>query len=154
MSSRITGAVIEAMQYCRLKAYFLLRGEEGIQSNYQKLLIEQRANLQPKAIEKIRHEYNETEVATDLNLSVANLRKGIPFILTAHLEDDSHSVLFDGLRRVDGPSTLGHFRYEPVMFCPARRIRVSDRQQVAARAVLLARVQGALHGSGGRLSRA
>src|SRR5262245_5311002 len=148
MASRITDAVIEAMQYCRLKAYFLLRGEEGIQSSYQRLLIEQRDNLRPKAIEKIRHEYSETEVATDLKLSLANLRKGIPFILTAHLENDNHSVLFDGLRKVGGPSTLGHFRYEPVMFCLARRIRASDRQQVAARAVLLARVQGVLHGSG------
>ncbi len=54
MSSRITDAVIEAMQHCRLKAYFLLRGEKGIQSSYEKLLIEQRANLQPKAVEKSR----------------------------------------------------------------------------------------------------
>ena len=148
MSSRITDAVIEAMQHCRLKAYFLLRGEEGIQSSYEKLLVEQRANLQPKAIEKIRYEYRDTEVATDLALSPDNLRKGTPFILTARLENDSHSVLFDGLRKIDSSSTLGDFRYEPVMFCPARRVRASDRQQLAARAVLLGRVQGALPGGG------
>ena len=148
MSSRITDAVIEAMQHCRLKAYFLLRGEKGIQSSYEKLLVEQRANLQPKTIEKIRYEYRDTEVATDLDLSLDNLRKGTPFILIARLENDSHSVLFDGLRKIDGSSTLGDFRYEPVMFCPARRVRASDRQQLAARAVLLARVQGALPGGG------
>jgi hypothetical protein len=83
MSFRITGDIIDALR-CRLKAYFQLRGERGTQSGYEKLLTEQWANLQPKAIEKIQREYRETELATDLNLSVANLRKGASFILSAH----------------------------------------------------------------------
>ena len=53
MSSSITDDVIDALQHCRLKAYFQLRGEQGTQSGYEKLLIEQRSNLEPKAIEKI-----------------------------------------------------------------------------------------------------
>jgi predicted RecB family nuclease len=112
------------------------------------LLIEQRANLQRKAIEKIRRGHSETEMATDLNLSVANLRKGAPFILGARLDDDRHAGLFDGLCKTDGPSMLGDFRYEPVLFCAARRVRASDRQELAAHAVLLARVQGTLPGAG------
>jgi hypothetical protein len=95
MACRITDDVINALQHCRLKAYFRLRDEEGIQSGYEKLLIEQRANAQRKAIEKIRREYREAEVATDLNLSVANLRKGTAFILSARLDDDRHAVAFD-----------------------------------------------------------
>lgn len=148
MACRITDDVINALQHCRLKAYFQLRGEKGAQCGYEKLLIEQRANAQRKAIEKIRGEYSETEVATDLNLSVANLRKGAAFILSARLDDDRHAVVFDALRKTDGPSTLGDFRYQPVIICAARRVRASDRQQLAARAVLLARVQGALPGGG------
>jgi predicted RecB family nuclease len=148
MSTRITDDVIEALQYCRLKAYFLLRGEQGVRSDYEKLLIEQRANLKREVIEKIRREYREREVATELNLSVAHLRQGASFIVGARLEDDRYAVVFDGLRKTDGPSILGHFRYEPVMFCPARRVRASERQQLAARAVLLARIQGAISGSG------
>src|SRR5713101_4702387 len=148
MVSKITDDVINALQHCRLKAYFRLRGEEGAQCGYEKLLIEQRANAQRKAIEKIRREYRETEVATDLNLSVANLRKGVAFILSARLEDDRHAVVFDALRKTDGPSMLGDFRYQPVVFSAARRVRASDRQQLAARAVLLAGVQGALPGGG------
>jgi predicted RecB family nuclease len=148
MASRITGDVIDALQYCALKAYLVLRGEEGVQSAYEKLLIEQRGSLQPKAIEKIRREYNETEVASDLKLSVASLRQGAALILTARLDDDRHAVLFDALRKIDGPSKLGEFCYEPVMFGTARRVLASDRRHLAARAVLLARVQGALPGSG------
>jgi predicted RecB family nuclease len=148
MASRITDEVIDALQHCRLKAYFRLRGEEGTKSGYEELQIEQRAELRPKAIDKVRREYSKTDVATDVNLSAANLRKGTPFILSARLEDDRHAVLFDGLRKIDGPSTLGDFRYEPVIFSAARRVRASDRQQLAARAALLAGVQGALPGGG------
>src|ERR1700681_1836656 len=140
MVCRITDDVINALQHCRLKAYFRLRGDEGAQSGYEKLLIEQRANAQRKAIEKIRREYREIEVATNLNLSLANLRKGAAFILSARLDDDRHAVAFDALCKTDGPSTLGDFRYQPVIFCAARQVRASDRQQIAARAVLLARV--------------
>ena len=148
MVCRITDDIINALQHCRLKAYFQLHGEAGAPCGYEKLLIEQRANVQRKAIEKIRREHGETEMATDLNLSVANLRKGAPFILGARLDDDRHAVLFDGLRKTDGPSMLGDFRYEPVIFCAARRVRATDRQELAAHAILLARVQGALPGAG------
>jgi predicted RecB family nuclease len=149
MVCRITDGVINALQHCRLKAHFQLHGEVGVQCGYEKLLIEQRANVQRKAIEKIRREYNETEVVTDLSLSVANLRKGAPFILGAHLDDDRHAIFFDALRKADGHSALGDFQYEPVAFCASRRFRASDRQELAARAVLLARVQGALPAGGG-----
>jgi predicted RecB family nuclease len=148
MASRITDAVVEATQQCRLKAYFLLRGDEYIKSNYENLLIEQRDDIKLKAIINIHYQYRETDAATDLNLSVQNLRKGFQFILSARLENERHSVVFDGLRRINGPSALGDFRYEPVMFCPARRVHASDRQQLATRAVLLAQVQGALPGGG------
>ncbi|WP_079603102.1 hypothetical protein [Bradyrhizobium erythrophlei] len=59
-----------------MKAYFHLARRGGAQCGYEKLLIEQRADAQRKAIEKIRREYSETEVATDLNVSVSDLRKG------------------------------------------------------------------------------
>ena len=69
--------------------------------------------------------------------------KGTPFILSACLEDDRHAVLFDGLRKTDGPSALGDFKYQPVMFSAARRVRACDRRQLAMLAILLGRVQGA-----------
>jgi len=148
MSSRITGDVIDALQHCRSKAYFQLHGEQGTPSEYGKLLVDQRANPQPKAIEKIRRDYNETELVTDLSLSVANLRKEAAFILGACWEDDRYAVHFDALRKIDGPSALGALRYEPVMFSATRRVRAFDRQQLAARAVLLARIQGTVPSGG------
>jgi predicted RecB family nuclease len=148
MSTRITEDVIEALQYCRLKAYFQLRGEQGAPSGYDKLLIEQRANLKLRAIEKIRREYRGPEVATELELTLVNLRKGALFVVGARLDDDRYAVHFDAIRKIDGASILSESRYEPVMFCPSQRFRVADRKQLAARAVLLGRVQGAVPGGG------
>ena len=120
MACRITDDVIDSLQHCRLKAFFKLGGEVGSRCGYESLLIEQRANAQRKAIEKIRREYSETDVATHLDLSVANLRKGAALILSARLDDDRHAVVFDALRKTDGPSMLGDFRYQPVTFCAAQ----------------------------------
>lgn len=84
MASKITNEVIDALQHCRLKAYYRLHGEEGTKSGFEDLQIERRAELRPKAIAKVRREY--TNMATDLDLSGANLRKGSPFIISARLE--------------------------------------------------------------------
>jgi predicted RecB family nuclease len=142
--AKITDDVIDALQYCRLKAFLRLRGETGAQCGYEKLLIEQRADAQRRTIEKIRRESNEAEMTTGLSLSATNLHKGIPLILGTCLNDDRHAISFDAVRKVDGHSALGAFQYEPVAFCASRRLRASDRQQLAVRAVLLAGVQGAL----------
>jgi predicted RecB family nuclease len=144
MTSRITSDVLEALQNCRLKAYFALRGEEGGRSAYEDLLLAQRAELRPEVIAKIERDYREADIVDDIELSLANLRRGISFILTPRLEDDIHFVVFDGLRRVAGASLLGDFHYEPVMFCRGRRVRVCDRRQLAMLAILLGRIQGTL----------
>lgn len=148
MPSKITGDIIDALQHCRLKAHFLLCGEQGIQSGYEKLQIEQRVDLRHKTIEKIRHNYSKTELVTGLNLSVAELRKGAALVLGAHLENDRYAVQFDALRKIDGFSALGSFRYEPVLFSAAPRILALDRNKLATRAVLLATLQGAIPNGG------
>ena len=51
MASRIMDEVIDALQHCRLKAYFRFRGEEGTKPGYEKLQIERRAELRPMAID-------------------------------------------------------------------------------------------------------
>ena len=83
MACRITDDVIDALQHCRLKAFYKLGGEVGSRCSYESLLIEQRVNAQRKAIEKIRREYSETDVATHRDLSVAILRKGTALTLPA-----------------------------------------------------------------------
>jgi predicted RecB family nuclease len=144
MTSKITSETLEALQHCRLKAYFELRGEVGRRSAYEELQLAQRAELRAKAIAKIERGHINSEIESDLQLSIVNLRRRAPYILTTRLEDDRHLVLFDGLRMIAGASALGDFYYEPVMFCAARRVRACDRRQLAMLAILLGRVQGVI----------
>lgn len=148
MTSKISLDVLEAQHYCRLKAYFRLCGEEGTKSDFEKLVFEARQELRAKAIEKIRRRYAECETETEISLSRAVLRRGIPFILCGHLEDDRLAIRFDGLRKVAGASIMGEFQYEPVMFSEARSARNLERHLLAVSAILLSRVQGTVSGSG------
>ena len=148
MASKITHDVLDAQQHCRLKGYFRLCEEEGAKSDFEKLLFDARQELRTKAIGKIRRQYAEGEVEMDIPLSRAVLRKGIPFILYGHFEDDRHAVRFDGLKKAAGASIMGEFHYEPVMFGDARRVRKSERYLLATLGVLLSRIQGTTPGSG------
>jgi hypothetical protein len=49
MAGRITDNVIDALHHCRMKAYLHLHGNAGGQCGYEKLMIEQRANVQRSA---------------------------------------------------------------------------------------------------------
>jgi predicted RecB family nuclease len=148
MVSKITLDVLDAQQHCRLKAYYRLRDEEGIKSDFEQVLLDVRQDLRTKAIAKIRRQYAEGEVATEICVSRSTLRKGIPFILCGKTEDDRHLIQFDGLKKVDGASIVGEFHYAPVMFSEARRVRKSERQMLAILAVVLSRIQGTVPSCG------
>jgi hypothetical protein len=113
VAAKITYDVIDAQQHCRLKAYLRLCGEAGTRSDLEQLTCDVRQELRLQAIAKIRRQYREDEIATDILLSVPNLRKGVPFILNGHIEDDRHSIRIDGLKRVKGASAIGQFHPEP-----------------------------------------
>jgi predicted RecB family nuclease len=142
MASKITNDVLDAQQHCRLKAHFRLCSETGTKSDFETLLVDARQKLRVKAIGRIRQQYTEGDLATDVALSRSVLRKGLPFILSGHFDDDRHAIQFDGLRKVDGASTMGDFHYEPVMFSEAPCVRKAERRLLAMFAVLLARIQG------------
>ncbi|MGA8195957.1 MAG: TM0106 family RecB-like putative nuclease, partial [Acetobacteraceae bacterium] len=148
MASKITRVVLDAQVRCRLKAYFLLCGEEGIKSDIETLLLDARQEVRAKAIGKIRGHYADGEVDMDIPLSRAALGKGAPFILHGHIQDDRQAIRFDGLKKVDGASIIGEFHYEPVMFSESRRVLKAERQLLAMFAIILSRIQGKVPSSG------
>ena len=142
MASKITLDILDAQTRCPLKAYFLLNGETGIKSDFEKLALETRDELEPKTVAKVRRQYADSELETDINLSLVVLRKHIPFVLNGHIEDARYSVCIDGIKLANGASLLGDHHYEPVLFAEARRARKEDRHRLAVCAVLLSRLQG------------
>ena len=116
MGRKITREVLESYLHCKTKAHLKLAGQQGIVSDYETLLVANRQEVRQQAIAKILAKHPEAEVARDIPLTVAALQSGPPFVLDATLEDDSLSLGFDGLKRVDGESKLGDFHYVPVLF--------------------------------------
>ena len=148
MASKIKLDVLDAQARCPLKAYFLLNGESGVKSDFEKLALETREELEPKTTAKIRRAYAEGELETNIDISVAVLRRQTPFILNGRIDDDRYAVHIHGLKLANGASLLGGFHYEPVLFAEARRARKEDRHLLAACTVLLSRLQGVIPTNG------
>jgi hypothetical protein len=113
MATKITGEIVESYLNCKYKGHLKLTGQQGTRSDYEFLLAESRDELRCRAIDKIltRH---QGEVERDVVLTTSALKQGAAFILNATLEDEDIAMVFDGLKRVPGPSKLGDFHYVSV----------------------------------------
>src|SRR3954449_1406766 len=123
MTAKITRDVLESYLNCKYKGHLKQAGQQGTRSDYEALLAEHEAEVRLRAADKILARHPGDGVARNVPLTVAALKQGPPFILGATLEDDLFSIHLDGLKRVDGPSTLGDFHYVPVLFHEGRSIR-------------------------------
>jgi predicted RecB family nuclease len=148
MGSKITREVLESYLHCKTKAHLKLAGQQGIVSDYEALLFARRQEVRQQAIAKILAKDPQAEVPRDIPLNVAALQSGPPFVLNATLEDDLLSLVFDGLRRVDGASKLGDFHYIPMLFHEGRKVGKEQRLLLELYGLLLSQVQGRLPGIG------
>jgi predicted RecB family nuclease len=146
MATKITREIIESYLNCQYKAHLKLSRQHGTKSEYELLLAELRGEVRCQTIEQISTHQQDT--VRNRLLSLATLRRGASFFLDATLEDDQASLVFDGLKRVDGPSRLGEFHYIPVLFSEGRRIRKTQRLLLDVYAFSLARLQGRMPSSG------
>ena len=115
MVVKLTRDVLESYLQCKYKGYLKLTKQYGTKSDYERLLTKRRSQVPGAAIEKLLEHYTEEQIARDLPLTAPALRQGRLFVLDATFEDDLVSLHFDGLKRVDGPSTLGDFHYLPIL---------------------------------------
>ncbi len=148
MPSRITAAVLEAFLHCRYKGHLKQAGQMGTRSNYEILADEQRAAVRQQAIERITTRHADGEVISTVPLTASTLKQGAAFVLDATLEDDTFSLRFDGLKKVDGPSKLGDFHYIPVLFHGGGSVRKEQRLLLDVYGLLLSRIQGRTPGHG------
>jgi predicted RecB family nuclease len=148
MSTKITRDVLESYLHCKYKAFLKGAGQSGTKSDYEVMLTEARASVRLQATEKILARHKQDEVARDMPLTVAALKRGPLFILDASLEDETFSLRFDGLKRVEGHSKLGDFHYVPVLFHEGEHVRKEQKLLLEMYGLLLSRVQGRMPASG------
>jgi predicted RecB family nuclease len=148
MGGKISREVLESYLHCKTKAHLKLAGQQGIVSDYEALLLARRQEVRQQAIAKILAKHPEAEMTRDVPLSVAALQSGPLFVLDATLEDDLLSLVFDGLKRVDGASKLGDFHYVPMLFHEGQKVGKQQRLLLEIYGLLLSQVQGRLPAHG------
>jgi predicted RecB family nuclease len=142
MSTKITRAVLEAYLECTYKGRLRFAGEQGYESDYQKMTAEQEVQARTLAFTRLLACHPEGEVFRSARLTLTDLGRGIPLVLDPTIEDEEVSLRFDGLVRVEGASRLGDFHYIPVLCQAGQTIRQQTRQLLAVMGLVLRAVQG------------
>src|SRR4029450_9405875 len=121
MAMHITTDIVESFLQCRYKSYLQLVGEQGVPSEYERLLRETRARVQLAGMDKLLTRYGASASLRHLAVTPAVLKRGALLVLDATIEDERLMLRFDALQRVPGPSQLGDFHYIPVLCHDAER---------------------------------
>jgi predicted RecB family nuclease len=142
MAAKLTKEILEAYLNCKYKAQLTLAGQQGSKSDYEQLLAGFRREVRQQAIGKILARHSVDEVEMGIPMTFANLNAGPWYVLDAILEDDLISLRFDGLKRIEVPSKLGHYGYAPVLFHEGRKFGKEQRVLLELYGLILARLQG------------
>lgn len=84
MATKIT-SVLESSMRCKFKGYLKLAGQQGTKSDFEAMLTELRAEVRLKAIDTIIAPYPGDQVARNMPLTTAGLKRSTQYILDATL---------------------------------------------------------------------
>jgi hypothetical protein len=131
VATKITREILESHLKCRYKGHLKLAGEQGVRAEYEVLIVEARQELRAGAAEKLTGRCGPGGVLRGPALSRHLLGRGAALILDGILDDGPTSLLFDGLKRVKGPSRLGDFHYIPILYYEGGEVRQEQRLLLA-----------------------
>jgi len=110
-----TKEIFESFFKCKYKSHLTFLRENGITSDYEKLLVESKAQIRQKANQKILSHSSKAEVACNVALTRQLLQQGFRFIINGTVKDDNLSLSFDGLKKLEGQSKIANFHYAPIL---------------------------------------
>jgi predicted RecB family nuclease len=142
MITKITSDVLESYLHCKVKGYLKLAGQQGTKGDFEAMLTELRAEVRLKAIDAIIARHPEDQVARNIPLTTAGLKRGPQYILDGTLEDGALALHFDGLKRVEGESKLGDFHYLPVLFHEGCQVKKEQKLLLEVYGLILSGLQG------------
>lgn len=148
MSTKITRDILESYVHCTYKAHLKLTGAQGSPSDYEVLQGEDRNRIRRAAADKLRGRHKNEDILQGVALTYSLLKRGVPLLLDATVEDHALSIRFDALQKEAGPSRLGDFHYIPVMFDEAERPRRQQKELLELYGAILGGLQGKPPGSG------
>src|SRR5207244_10943560 len=142
MATKSTREMLESYLHCKFKGNLKLAGQEGRQCDFEAMLTKLRAEVRLKAIDTIIARHSEDQVARNIPLTTAGLKRGPHYILDGTLEDDALALHFDGLKRVEGQSELGEFHYLPVLFHESQQVKKEQKLLLEVYGMILSGLQG------------
>jgi predicted RecB family nuclease len=101
-----------------------------------------RPDIRLKAIDAISARHPEAQVARNIPLTTAGLKRGPQYIVDGTFEDSILALHFDGLRRVAGESKLGDFHYLPMLFHEGRQVKKEQKLLLEVYGMILSGLQG------------
>jgi predicted RecB family nuclease len=149
MALTITNNVLEGYLNCKYKGLLQLEGEEGRKTDYERMVTDLRQELRTQAMaELLVRMGRQGETCQDAILTTEMLKKGFTVIVNATSDEESVSLLYDGLVKVQGDSALGNYHYVPVLCCEGQKIRQVQKHLLAIYGLLLGSIQGKQPASG------
>ena len=142
MTTKIARDTIESYLNCKYKGHLKLAGECGPQSDYEAMTTAARASSWQQAIARLVARCGEGDACRGTTVTAATLKQGAPLLADADLEDESLSLRFDALMRVDGASKLGDHHYVPVLHNHGDKVGRRQKLLLAVLGLVLSRVQG------------
>jgi uncharacterized delta-60 repeat protein len=138
---KITNEVLESYLDCRTKGHLKLSGETGPKSYYDSRT-DAVARSREVALARLVTRFGEGCLSRGAAITRAILKQGAPLLTDATIEDESFSIRFDALKRVDGASKVGEHHYLPVLHTYRDKIGRRQKLLLAVLGLVLARVQG------------
>jgi predicted RecB family nuclease len=136
---KITNEVLEAYLNCKTKGRLKLAGESGTRSDYEAMTAAARQVSREAALAKLVARFPDAcqGVAT-----TGTLKVGKPLLVDAVVEDESVSIRFDALKKVDCASKLGGHHYLPVLHVHGDKVGKREKLLLAILGLVLGGVQG------------
>jgi predicted RecB family nuclease len=142
MATKFTRDMLESFLHCKFKGYLKLTGQQGTKCDFEVMLMELRAEVSLKSIDTIIAHNPGDQVAINIPITTASLKRGRQYILDGILEDAAMAFHVDGLKRVEGESKLGDFHYLPVLFHEGRQVKKEQKLLLEAYGMVLSGIQG------------
>jgi predicted RecB family nuclease len=139
---KITLDILKGYLNCPYLAHLLLMRQEGIKSDYEIVFAELEQAVRVRVADRLRTQYSDQSLLTGVVVDRSTRSKGAPFILDGELSGDNYCIRVDGLKRVNGHSSLGDFHYIPLMCCGSRNTSRNERLLLEMVGLFLSRIQG------------
>jgi predicted RecB family nuclease len=146
IAMKISADTLESYLQCKYKAHLKLANEQGVKSEYEALLLDSKKQVRLAAPAKLARN-KKGDVVRGLAITLETLKRGVPLLLDASVEDENFSVCFDALQKEAGASLLGNFHYIPILFHHAEKPSRLQKDLLELYGLIIGDLQGKYPGS-------